>query len=456
MRTQLNFTLLTTSLVFTGCVVGPDYATPQTVTPATFSQVTGNASIQAKHWSGLYNDPALTQLVQQTRENNHSLGALYQRTLQSRAIIRRERAERRPQLNSQSSYQRSEESEEAGSGANQERYEAGIDFAWEFDVFGRVSRLIEAAVADAEAAEAAYQDLLLITETDTATTYFQIRALDREIVAVERSIGTRRESLEITQKRFDSGAVSDLDLAQAETLLAESEAERAVLLRQRDALEHALAVLIGRPATDFKVGTQALAGTPSLPPVGLPSELLQRRPDLRLAELNLKAANARVGVANANFFPRITIGADAGTAAMNVDDWFKGSAGFYSMGPQISLPIFQGGRLRAELSRSEAQYAESLERYQQAILEAFAQVEDALSGWQHLSVQRAARERAAKAAARAQDISNKQYRNGLVDFISALDSERVALDAERRLAQVIGDEYVNSVFLIRAIGGSWK
>lgn len=456
MKTTLLILTGTLSLL-SGCAVGPDAKQADLATPTAYSQPTPDLEIDVHHWSELYLDAQLTLLVEQARNHNHSLAALYQRTLQSRAIINRERAERRPQLNAETGYNRFKDSDEAGiPNQNDERYSAGVNLGWELDLFGRVSRLIEAAQADAEAADAAFDELLLITETDVAITYFRLRALDREADAVKRSVETRRVSLNIVNQRFASGVVSDLDVAQSETLLAESDADLAVLLRQRDAFEHALAVLTGSPAPDYSIQVAALKGTPVVAPVGVPEELLQRRPDLRQAENTLLAANARVGIATANFYPRITIGADAGHAALDVSDWFKSSAGFYSIGPKISLPIFQGGRLRAELSRREYAYAESLELYKQAVVEAFAEVEDALSGWRHLSIQRAARERAAQSAARAQSISNKQYHSGLIDFITALDSERVALDAERRLSQVIGDEYENSVHLIRSVGGTWK
>jgi len=456
MKLAIITLILSTLALFTGCSISSEYPGVEISPPANFSVATGTSGIGVGHWAEIYNEPELTELIERARLHNRSLSALYQRTLQSRAILRRERAEFLPQIGSSASYERFENSEETGSGNNDEDYEARVDLGWEIDLFGRVARLVEAAKADTAFAEAAYEDLLLITETDAAINFFRIRALDREIAAVTRSVETRRKSLDIVNKRFQSGVINDLDVAQAETLLAESEAEIAVLQRERDILEHALAVLTGQMAIDYSLSREAISGAAVLPPVGLPSELLLRRPDLRQAEYALQSANARVGLAKANFFPRITISGDAGYAAMDANNWFQNSAGFYSIGPQISLPIFQGGRLRAELSRSEAAYAESFERYQQAILEAFAEVENALSSWRYLATQRSARERAAASAARAQSISEKQYRNGLVDFITALDSERVALDAERRLAQVIGDEYVNSILLIRAIGGNWK
>lgn len=444
-------------LLLSGCTVGPNFAQPEIAAPTSYSQPTPEVEINVAHWTELYNEPQLSELVTQAREHNYSLSALYQRTLQSRALINRERAERRPQLNGNASYERSLDSEELGnSGDEESAYSAGLTLGWELDLFGRVARLVEAAEADNLAAEAAYEDLLLITETEVAINYFRLRAIEREIQALERSVETRREALNIVQQRFDSGAVSDLDVAQSETLLAESEAELSVLRRTRDLREHVLAVLTGQPAPDFSLAVAALQGAPVDAPVGLPAELLQRRPDLRQVEKTLIAANARIGVATGNFYPRITLGANGGFSALNANDWFQNSAGFYGFGPEVTLPLFQGGRLRADLSRSEYAYAEAVELYKQAVLEAFAEVEDALSGWRHLSVQRSARERAAKAASRAQQVSENQYRSGIIDFISALDAERTALDAERRLAQVIGNEYENSVLLIRSVGGSWN
>jgi multidrug efflux system outer membrane protein len=459
-----SYPLFASSLlvILCGCAVGPDYSTPETVTPPTYSMSSAAAAetpdlSESGHWADLFDDAKLAALIRAARENNHSLAALYQNTLRARALIRSETAAGRPQLDSAANYTRSEVSEEVNQfNDGEETYEAALALNWEIDLFGRVARQVEAATAEAEAAEALYQDFLLLTETDVAINYFRLAALAREIEVVQQSVGTRREALDIVKRRFESGAVSNLDVAQSQTLLAESEAELSVLRRERDTRKHALAVLTGQMPTGRKFEVNFTASEPAAPPVGIPAELLQKRPDLRQAERALAAANARVGVATANFYPRITLGGNSGFATLDANDWFQNSAGFYNYGPEIYLPIFQGGRLRAELSQSEYAYAESLERYRQAVLEAFAEVEDALTGSRHLAEQRRARERAAEAASRAQRISNDQYRNGLIDFTTALDSERVALDAERRLAQVIGDQYENTIRLIRAIGGTWS
>lgn len=455
-RVVSSLSMISFLFFLASCAVGPDYQSPQIETPTAYTKSTHPDNREMTSWLDLYNDAMLEELVENARANNHSLEALYQRTLQARAIISREQAGRRPEVGASAENARVQNSEETGGrGEAFNSYNAGLNLGWELDLFGRVARLVEGAEADARAQEAAYEDLLLFTETEVAINYFRLRALVREIEAVQRSVETRRESLEIVQARFESGTVSDLDVARSETLLAESEADLAALWRARDRRLYALAVLTGESASTFSLSLSSLEGNPVAVPVGLPSELLQRRPDIQQSEQSLRAANARIGAAKATFFPRLTIGGGAGFASQQASSWFTDRADFYSVGPSVNLPIFQGGRLQAEYRRSKFAYAEALAQYQQTVIEAFAEVENALSGWQYIAEQRRALQRATASSTRAQDISKEQYSNGIIDFISVLDAERTALTSERRLAQIIGDEYENSVLLIRALGGSW-
>ncbi len=457
MKTLTSFLVLSCAL-YTGCAVGTDYPQQAEVaSPAAFSQ-TGEWHVpQTKQWWTLYQDPQLTALIEKASAQNHDLAALYQRTIQARAIISRSKADGRPQLGAGASYERFQDSDNISStGLNEELYSGSVTLGWELDIFGRVARLVESAQAEALASEAAYRQLLLITQSDVAINYYRLRATVREIDALNRSVETRRESYAIVNERFESGSVSDLDVAQAETLLAVSEADLAQLQRTRDVIKHALAVLTGEPAPDFALQVEKIEGSPIQVPVGLPSELLHQRPDILQAEHTLQAARAQIGVAKANFYPRLSIGAESGQASYKASTFFDSTANFFAIGPQLSVPLFQGGRLRADLSRAESAYIEAVENYKQTVIKAFAEVENALSGWKYLATQRAANERAVQASRRAQSISDYQYRNGVIDFITALDSERSALESERRLARVIGDEYENSVLLIRAIGGSWN
>lgn len=431
---------------------------PNVAVPASFSQTDLYKGPVVKHWAEVYRDAKLTSLVKQARANNHNLKALYQRTLQARSIIKREGAGRVPKLSNEGAYSRFRNSDEvaAGRGAQGDFYNASVSADWELDFFGRVASLVKSAKADALAVDAAYEDLLLITETEVALSYFKLRALEGEIRSIQRSVRTRKESLDLVQKRFDGGAVSDLDVAQSETLYATSQAELSSLKRARDVRVHAIAVLTGQSASGFSLKVSPLTGRPTRLPAGLPSELLLRRPDIRQAEYNLRSAHAKVSVAKANFYPRVTLGGSVGSKSYTAGTWFRSPAEFYDFGPSVKVPIFQGGKLRAELSRAESAYVEAVELYRQDVVEAFAEVENALKSWRHLASQRAAMQRAVSSAKRAQKVSNDQYRSGIVDFITSLDSERVVLDSERSLSQVIGEEYANSVLLIRAIGGSWK
>ena len=457
----MNILMPITGLAITllvACNVSPEFLKPKVSHPGAFSQNDLYDGASVKHWAGVYKDSKLASLVNQARSNNHNLKALYQRTLQSRAITKREGASRLPQVGGDASYSRFDNSDDVDTRARNSGslYRGALTVGWELDLFGRVANLVKSAEADTKAADAAYEDLLLITETEVALNYFRLRALEGEIQAVQRSVGTRREALDIVKKRFKGGAVSDLDVAQSETLYATSQAELARLKRSRDIRVHAIAVLTGQPASNFSLKVKPLYGSPTKVPAGLPSELLLRRPDIRQAEYQLRSAHAKIAVAKANFYPRITLGATAGTGTYHAGNVFKGSANFYDLGPSVKIPIFQGGRLRADLNRSESAYVEAVEVYKQSVIEAFAEVENALKSWRHLASQRAASQRAVSSAKRAQKISDEQYRSGIVDFIASLDSERVLLDSERALYQVIGEEYENSVLLIRSIGGNWK
>lgn len=452
-------------LLLGGCAlpaVGPDHERPQPELPAAY----GNAAertptSQPVDWWTLFEDPELDDLIRRVDSSNHELGAAWQRIEQARAVARLGRAEGRPAVALEPSYQRSRASDEvetfpgAPTLGTRSVSTVPLTLNWELDLFGRVRRATEAAVADAEASAADYEALRLLLQTEAATNYLSIRALDREIDAVRRSVATRRDSLELVRTRFDLGAVSELDVARAETLLASGESDLAGLERERSALESALATLIGAPASGFAVPVRPLSGRPPEVPVGLPSELLRARPDIRRAERRVAAANARIGVAVAAFYPSFSLTGDLGQQASSTSDLFDARARIWSIRPQLYLPLFQGGRNHAELERARARYEELLEDYQQSVLAGIADVETALAAWKHLAVQGAAQSRAVAAARRASDLALARYEAGAVDYLGVLDAERTALDAERSEARLIGAEHVDAVQLLRALGGRW-
>lgn len=463
-HSALLFTGAATLLLTAGCTVGPDYQAPQFATPVGYSGLLDQEGEaipmpEGGQWWLAFENPTLDALIEGANQQNRSLRAAYNRWQRAETLIRREQAEGLPQLDAGASYTReriSQETLQLGGNTDQSIYNVGAAAAWEVDLFGRVRRLVEAAAADADAEREALVDLRLYIQTEVAITYFRIRAIEAELGYLNDSLVTRQKSLDVVVKRFEGGAVSELDVAQAESLLERTRADYASLKREQAVLINALAVLTGHAAPDFSVELTPLTGTPPRIPSGIPSELLLRRPDIRQSERLLASANARIGVATANFYPRITIAGDIGLSALDASRWFQSSAGFWAISPQVSVPLFEGGRLRANLDETKLAYAQSVEEYEQTVLAAFAEVQNALDSIRWLEQQRQAEQRSSDAALRAQRISGQQYDGGLIDFITALDSERTALENQRRLAIVIGGEYTNTVLLIRAIGGSWQ
>jgi len=336
-----------------------------------------------------------------------------------------------------------------------------LDLSYEIDLWGRVRRGFEGARADAQASLAAFNTVLLTLHSDVAENYFALRALDAEIATVASTVGLRREQVQLVRSRFQGGIGSELDVARAETELATTEAEAAALAQRRAELENALAILVGTNPATFHFA--ALDSTnarwkPQPPeiPAGLPGDLLERRPDVSEAERHLAAANARIGVAKAAFFPVVRLTGSGGYLSGEVESLFDWESRVWSIGPSVSLPIFAGGRLRAEYHRSQFAYDEAIAKYRQQILVAFGEVEDSLAAIRHLANQSAAQDRAVANARRAADLAGDRYHSGIVSYLEVVDANREALQAERGQAQLSGQRLVASVQLIKALGGGWR
>lgn len=468
LRSQPALVAAVTLLLLTGCTVGPDYTTPSVEVPAKFKNSSGAGAGAAKSddWWKLFKDARLNRLIDQAYAANRDLRASFQRVEQARAGIRVTRSELFPQIDTSAGVSRSRTSEEvdlgggAGSGGfglgkTISTYSLPVNAAWEIDLFGRVRRSTQAAAADAEAQAEDLEAMRLSVGADVASLYFRIRALDREIQLVSESVELRKNSVSLVQERFDAGAVNELDLAQANTQYAQSRAELAALQLQRLEFVNSLAVLVGAAASEFALQSNPLSGMPPRVPGSLPSELLRARPDIRKAERNLAAASARVGVAEAAFYPSVTLVGDVGVSAAQAGDLFKSSAGTWGINPSVSLPIFQGFRNKANLERSKAAFEEARELYEAAVLTAISEVESSLGGWRYLRVQTDAQSEAVESAVLARELTSKQYKGGLVSYLFVLDAERTALTTERNFARLKGDDFVNAVSLIRSIGGRW-
>ncbi|WP_043582503.1 efflux transporter outer membrane subunit, partial [Geminisphaera colitermitum] len=335
-----------------------------------------------------------------------------------------------------------------------------LDLNYEIDLWGRARRISESALALADAGDAAYHNILLGVQADVARTWFSLRALDAERDLVARNVQSRRRSLEIVSRRYALGATGRLDTSLAETELATAESSLVEIDQNRAALRHALAVLCGQLPETFDLPPPSPLLAPPLPPppaipLGLPSELLERRPDIATAERTLASASAQIGVAKAAFFPAITLFGSAGYASNTTGTLLDWSSREWSIGPGITLPLFQGGRNTANYRRAQAAYDEALANYRQNVLTAFQEVETTLSDLRRLAERSAILDRAVVSSRRAADLVLERYRAGQIGYLDVTDSERTAIANERLAVQVRGRQLISSVLLIKALGGGW-
>jgi multidrug efflux system outer membrane protein len=426
--------------------------------PVAWKTATPADALARTDWWKLFEDPALDDLETRALAANQDIRAAAARVEQAAAAAGLARSAYWPQVGVNPSVTR-----ERTSGTTENvfpdplttTYRAPLVASWELDLFGRVRRLSESAHADAEASAATFQSVRLSLTAEVAANYFSLRALDREAGLLRDTVALRRRALDLVSARWRSGAATELDTARAETELAVTEAESAALANRRATLQNALAVLVGEPAGAFTLAAVQSSNTPLFIPPGLPSELLERRPDIASAERSLAAANARIGVAKAAFFPAISLTGSAGFASGDVDRLFNADSRLWSIGPSLYLPIFQGGRNRANLERSRAAYDESVAIFRQRVLVAFREVQDALAATRWLAEQAVAQDRALVSARRAAVLAQTRYDSGYVAYLEVIDAQRTTLATERASAQLAAQQLNTSVALIKALGGGW-
>ena len=336
-------------------------------------------------------------------------------------------------------------------------YSARLSASYEVDLFGRVAAGVSAARGDAATSEANFRSVLLALQADVAQTYFRLRALDAELVTLADTVRLREESIKVTQRRFALGDIGEFDLSRARTELSTARAEAIGVQRQRATTEHALAVLLGKPAADYVAGPSPLLDASLMPaiPAGLPSSLLERRPDIVAAQRAMEASNARIGVARAAMFPALTINADGGGVGGVFSEVFKWSSRSWLLGALASMPIIDGGRNRNNVVRSEAVLEESVGTYRQSVLVAFAEVEDNLAGLRILAGQAGEIDAAVVSARRSADLAQKLYDAGRSSYLELLDAQRNLAVVERTAVQLRGERALTTVALIRALGGGW-
>jgi multidrug efflux pump len=445
--------------------IGPDYKRPTNNisfefrdAPAWKEAAPADALPKGRWWE-VFNDAALNSLIESATTNNQSLRAALARFGQARAAARVSRSEFLPTLdfNPEAKREKFSRNEEPNFGiVNATLVRVPIDLSYEIDLWGRVRRSFEGARADAQASAADFHNALLSVQAEVANNYFNLRSIDRQRVVVRESIRLRREARDVLQARVDAGTAPELDRARADTEVALAETDMARLERQRSSFEAALAILTGTPAPQFGVA-EIDEKSPALPPVpaALPSELLERRPDVATAERQLAAANARIGVAKAGFFPVLRLTGSAGYASAELDSLFNWDGRVWSIGPSLSLPIFAGGRHRANLARARAAFDESAAQYRQQVLIAFGEVQESLTALKFLSTEAEAVARTAEAAAHTYEYANARYEGGIVSYLEVIESRRTLLAAQLDAAKVLGQRQTTAVQLIKALGGGW-
>lgn len=455
---------LLAALVLAGC------ATPASVdpvrlpaTPPAFRDqdpsrvlATAPAGAQAPaqgRWWAVFADPVLDQLVERAGRNNNSVQVAAGRLAQARALARSTDADRLPQIDLGAGAVRQKNSTTGN--RPQTVVSVGANFSWELDLIGRLSLATDAASLDARSREALLRSTQLLVQADVAQTYLSLRALDTERTLVRDTLQAYRNTLRLTEVRFREGDVAELDLARVRTEVASTESEALALDRRRAELEHALAVLVGEVASSFQVAPAEWATALPVIPAGVPSTVLVRRPDVSAAQTTMQAAQARVGVARAAWFPVFSLTANGGYATPEIGDLFKMSTRAWGVGALLSLPIFDGGRREAGVQNASAELDIALASYREQILVAFREVEDQLSALRLLAEQSEAQSRSVASSSRATVLSDSRYRNGLVSQLEVLDAQRSELRNRRQALQVRAAQHLATVGLIRALGGGW-
>lgn len=457
------------ALFVCGCEVGPNYHRPDLVQPpryqsqATSQPAEASAALRPDWWH-LYHDPELDQLIAEAHANNQNLRQALSRVEEARAQARVAASYLLPTATLDPSYNRYRESGTRVSPVTGTRtpaftyndYLVPLNLSWEIDVFGRIRRQYESAEAQARAASYDAGFVRLTVETDVATYYYALRSLDAQEQILTDSVKSFEEEVRIVTAQLNNGLVSPIDLYQAQAQLASTVAQQKDVQRARDDEEHALATLCGRPAPLFAVASDPLIN-PSPPevPVGLPGQLLTRRPDVAEAEQNLVAANAQVGVAVAQFYPTFTLTGVAGFESASASQIFEWRSTLASIGPSMSLPIFEGGRLTNNLKYAKARYSESLGAYINSVLNAYQDVENALTDLRALTNEVENLKQAVESAKGYHRTSGVQYRRGLVNYLTVIDAERTLLSNQLTLAQTVNSQVAASIHLIQSLGGGW-
>jgi NodT family efflux transporter outer membrane factor (OMF) lipoprotein len=471
--------------LMTGCAVGPDYVRPTVITPDAYKEVDGWKVAQPKDdvirgaWWEIFGDPQLNALEAQVSLSNQNLAVAEATYRQARALVREARASYFPTVTLGIGYTRFRDSAtpgtssagrssgggSSGAGASsgggassgpRSDFQLGLDFSWELDLWGRIRRTVESNQASAQASAGDLEGARLSFQAELAQDYFQLRTLDAQKQLLDATVATFEQSLELTKNQYASGVASQADVVQAETQLKTTQAQAIDVGVQRAQVEHAIALLIGKPASNFSLPAAPLTTIPPPMPIGVPSELLERRPDIAAAERRVAAANAEIGVALAAFYPTLTLSATSGFESSSLSQWLTAPSRFWSVGPSISETVFDGGLRRAQTDFARAGYDASVGTYRQTVLTAFQAVEDNLAALRILEQEAQVQDEAVTDAQTSVTLTTNQYKAGTVSYLNVITAQTIALTNEMTAVQLRGRRMSAAVLLIQALGGGWN
>jgi outer membrane protein, multidrug efflux system len=452
-----------------GCTVGPRYKRPAAQVPDTWKgegpwqAATPKDAIPKGAWWQVFHDAQLDQLEQELLQANQSLVAARDRLSEARAQARIASAAYFPNVTTDPSGERQRLAGNrplSGSTVpltpvSQNVFTVPFSVSYELDLFGQVRRGLEAANASLQGTAADLENTRLVLTAELAADYFDLRESDREAGVVRQSVEIQQRGLDLVNHRHEGGVANGLEVAQQQTLLDSTAAQLQLVLQQRAQFEHAIAVLVGKSASAFSVAEAPFDAEPPAIPTGLPSEILERRPDVATSERQMAFENAQVGLATAAFYPHITLGGSGGWQSRDIATLVNAPSAMWAVGGDLLQPIFNGGRNRANLALTRASYDESVANYRESVLVAFQQVEDGLSGLELLNEAMKTQQAAVADSRRALDLANSRYKGGVTTYLDVITAQSTLLANERLSTQLLGQQMVTSVFLVKALGGAW-
>ena len=458
-HSHLRLAALLLALALAGCAaVGPSYQRPAVDTPVAFKEgegawipATPADTLERGPWWELFGDPVLNALAPRVALDNHNMAQALAAYAQARALTAQQRASLFPTVGLNLGANR-----RGGDSQSSSSYSVNIGGSWEPDVWGRLGRAVDAAREGEQAGLADLAAARLSAQGELAANYFGLRTLDVARSLLQATIAGYQRNLQITQNRYSAGVVARTDVLQAQTALANAQADLLGVERNRAQLEHAIAVLVGVAPASFSLPLDATWSIKLVAvPLTMPSTLLQRRPDIAAAERRVAAANEQIGIAVAGYYPSLSLNGSAGLGAATIGELFTGSSLVWSLGLQLAQPLFNGGLTGARIDAARAAQEAAAARYRQTVLGAFQQVEDQLKASRVLGQQQVLREQASQGADLVEQQVLNRYQGGQVSYTEVINAQATALNARRALAQLQSDRQTAAVALIQALGGGW-